>query len=140
MRTINETLNPSFNGGVLSTDDKVWTINKIHRKFFTLKVLEQVITSIPIVIYFRKDSYLVEICNEKLDMFRSAGLINYWAELYLQSHYSKRQDAKIGPKMFKIKTLTGAFQIIAIGWLISFTAFAVEVGMKKRRAQLADAF
>lgn len=126
-RKRNGTLDSSFNGGVVSTNDIVMKFNKIYHESFTLKVLEEVITALPIVIYFRKNSYLVKIFDEKLDAFKSAGLVGYWTEIHLQSQFSKLKVIKVGPKKMTVKTLEGAFQIIASGWLLSFIAFAAEL-------------
>lgn len=117
----------SFHGGVVTTEDIVLVFNKIHHKSFTLKVLEDVVTSIPTVVYFRKNSYLVNIFNEKLDALKSSGLIGYWAELYRQSQFSKLKEAKSGPKVMTLKTLKGTFQIIVLGLLASILVFAVEL-------------
>lgn len=122
-----ETLDSSFNGGVVSTDDIVMKFNKNYHKSFTLKVLEEVITSLPIVIYFRKNSYLVKTFDEKLGAIKSAGLVSYWTEIHLQPQFSKLKDVKVGPKKITVKTLKGAFQIIASGLLLSFLVFVFEL-------------
>lgn len=42
------------------------------------KILEENVVVSPIVLFFRKNHFLIEAVNEKLGLFKSAGLIDFW--------------------------------------------------------------
>lgn len=127
-RIYNKTLDASFNAGVLLTNDNVLEFNKLYHKTSTLKVLEEVIATIPIVVYFRKKSFLVEVFNRELGKLKSAGLIEHWTDKFMESQYSKIKDVKLGPKQMTVKTLLGAFQMVSFGLSLSLCTFFIELG------------
>lgn len=110
----------------MGTFDIVLYLNKIHHKDFTYKILDEVIVMVPIVIYFKKNSFLVEAMNEKLSVFKSAGLINYWTGNSLQSKYLKAEETNVGPRKLTVKTISGALQLTILGWIASLIAFMLE--------------
>lgn len=117
-----KTFDPLFKGGVVIPFESGFQANKDNAKF---KLLDEVIATIPIVIYFRKNSYLVEPFNEQLRAFISAGLIDHWNRL--NSHNLKMTQENVGPKVMASENIFCAFQLAFVGWFISFIALLIEI-------------
>lgn len=122
----NMTLNPSFKGGIVTAIE-----SDLYLKDY--KFLDEVVSIMPIVIYFRKNSHLVQVFDRVLDIFESSGLIRYWTNLHMNfklKRFSKKVTSR-GPTAMNIRAMFGAFQIIAFGWTISLIFFFLEL-MKAR--------
>lgn len=122
----NATLGHTFNGGVLTPIENDLYFNNDPEKSYTFKFLTRPLAVIPVVTYFRKNSYLVEVFDEKLEKFESSGLISYWTNLYTKRKYSKAPDSS-GPKQLTVETILGSLQLLFFGWVVAFTAFVAEL-------------
>lgn len=111
-----KTLNPSFNGGMLLVLD---TEIKIHVNKTYYNVLNEAIAMLPIVIYFKQNSYLVEPFSEKLDILTSSGLIHHW----LNPKTVTNRGIKSGPKQITLKTLFGVFMLALCGNTVALLVF-----------------
>lgn len=92
------------------------------------------LASIPIVIYTRKNFFLLHALNEKIDTFKAAGLVDYWffKDYNLANATFRRIE---GPKQLTVDKLAGCFKILSLGCSISFVVFIVEfIAQKKLRA------
>lgn len=94
---------------------------------FSYKILDEIVAMNPVAVYFRKNSHLVEVFNRKLRMLKAAGLVEYWTNKFLEKKYLRVKDEPKGPKKLNLKTLSGGFGLVVLGWLISFLVFAYEV-------------
>lgn len=121
-----KTLDPTFKGAVDRSSDAILRFNKNNRRNQTLKVLETPLLVSPIVIYLRKNSYLTEALNEKLNLLNSNGIIGYWINNYLESKYLNVKEEAQGPQAMKISVLSGVYIALAIGLTMSCFAFLVE--------------
>ena len=81
--------------------------------------------AIPIVIYTRKNFYLLKAMNEKIEIFKAAGLIEYWYSLSFTKDFSKREAHP--PKILTLKHLSGSFQVWAGGCLVSLMVLICEL-------------
>lgn len=83
--------------------------------------------TIPITLYLKKNHYLVDVVNEKVDALITYGLINYWIEQNIGKtiHVPKRKDKT--PKKLNFLHLIGGFQIWCIGCGLGFGAFICEL-------------
>lgn len=118
-----ETLNPSFKGGMLLVFDNE---NKIHVNKTYYNVLNEAIAMLPIVIYFKPNSYLVEPFNEKLSILTSSGLIHHWANPKTVIN----RGIKSGPKQITLGTLFGAFMLALFGNVTALVVFLMEMAMR----------
>lgn len=80
--------------------------------------------SIPIVIYTRKNFYLLKAMNQKIETLNAAGLIEYWYYLSFLQDFSNREVDP--PKILTFDHLSGCFEIWAGGCLVSFLSFISE--------------
>lgn len=118
----------TFEGTLILGRYKVLHRNFINRDKFQLIICNERLMSISIVMYTQKNFYLMDALNDKISLFHSAGLINYW-------HPYEKQKLKIDtnpqPKSLTFHQLLGAFQILIIGNCISGIVVIIEIIAKK---------
>lgn len=119
------TLNPYFKGSAVGPSDDVIYANQQNYKNFTLRMLPEIVFSIPVAIYFPKNHYLVDEINAKISDFSSAGLISFWTSKYLNANFKNVPAA--GPRQITVDHLAGALFIFIAGSSCSFTCFVVEI-------------
>lgn len=110
--------------------NEVLYFNQLNHGHYTYKILQEVIETIPIGNYFRKNSFLVEVFNDQLSALMSAGLVSYWTDKFFRPPYLRAKETNSGPKQMTLETLFGAFQLIVMGLLISFSVFLIELTCK----------
>lgn len=120
-------LDPSFKGGVCTSLDEVLSINKLNSKTFALQVLPEYLYSLNYGIFFQKNSPYVKTFNELTSLFKSAGLIDFWAKKYLDNSYLKLKKLTNEPKKMSFDQLKGSFELLLFGCLLSLFAFLVEI-------------
>lgn len=89
---------------------------------------KEVFLTIPVVIYARKEYFLLNEINKNIDVLESAGFMEAW-----QSQYKRwLQDNKnVGsPKVLNTKHLSGSFQLFLLGHFTSFIVFLGELLIK----------
>jgi hypothetical protein len=85
--------------------------------------------AIPIVIYTRNNFYLLKAMNEKIEIFKAAGLIEYWYSLSFTQDFSKREANP--PKILTLHHLFGSFQVWVGGCLVGIFVFICELFSNK---------
>jgi hypothetical protein len=121
------TLDASFKGAVTSALDEVLYLNMQNHKRFTYRVLPEYLYSFNYVIYFQKNSPYLRAFNEKISLYKSAGLIDYWVSKYLNAAYLNMPEVAGEPKKLNIQQLRGGFQLWLMGCAVGFIIFAIEV-------------
>lgn len=122
-----ETLNPSAEHVVTSSLEQVLYINKMNYKDFTLTVCKEYLFTYLYGIYFRKNSYLVHMFNRKIALFKTSGLIDFWASDFISMKFLKVQIETSEPKQLSIQELLGGFEVLFLGMAIGVTLFVIEV-------------
>ena len=89
-----------------------------------------------VVIYLKKNSYLVNAINDKIGSLRAAGLIDYWYSLSFTNNLN-RKHAK-PRKVLSWDHLSGCFEIWAGGCLISSLTFVTEFIVKKFKMRKSE--
>lgn len=126
-----KTLNPAFHGGVIQPLLEIIYLNQQNYKNFTYNVLKEFLLDVQIVNYFPKHSYLVEPFNEKIGILKSAGLVQRWMNRYIDLSYLKVNSESTGAKVMNIVQLSGGFQVLIMGWVVSLVAFTLELVLRK---------
>lgn len=102
-------------------------MNQISVRDHRNKICKDVFMTIPIVAYAKKDFYLLDAINEKIEALTAAGLIDFW-------HYQNiRKDllsAKVErhPEVLTLTQTIGCFQIVFIGWTLGIVFVLLEFG------------
>lgn len=102
--------------------------NKAKHRGFHYKICKEVIAMVPVVIYTQKDFYLLDAFNERIEMLKSAGLIEYWN---FQDMDKKIRDDKksSNPAGLTFTQLIGSFQLLLLGYVSSVIALVVEMSI-----------
>lgn len=90
---------------------------------------KDVIVTIPIVMYTKKDFYLLNAINRKIQQIIEAGLVEFWfLERVNSSYYMKKEESS--PEILNMDELSGGFAILYLGLIFSSIAFFIEIGFK----------
>lgn len=81
------------------------------------------------VIYVKKDFYLLDALNEKIEILKAAGLIDFWHFQHVNKGILKAKNYLL-PKVLKLGQLAGSFQILTFGCIVSCFIFICEVSIK----------
>ena len=95
-----------------------------NQKNFTLRILPEILFSIPLAMYFPKNHYSASIINSKVKIIHSAGLIDYWKSNYLLNRPKEISLPKL--KKLTLEQLAGGNYILFGGCFISFLVFLYE--------------
>lgn len=125
---MNRTLDSHFAGSVIDSISDVLYKNKIkaHNREKLYTVCKQPFTTIPITMWFPKNSYLVEPIDEKLIWYQCSGLLQYWASFEEDSKYLSYTDESKGPKPMSVENFSATFQIWMFACALGFIIFLSE--------------
>lgn len=90
------------------------------------KICKDAIMMNTVVIYTRKEFFLVEIMNEKIEMIKSAGLIDFWQFQHFDKNILNVKISRV-PKFLNLNQLSGAFMILVWGFFLSLQVFVFEL-------------
>jgi hypothetical protein len=101
----------------------------LHRNFLTrgtskLILCKEQLMSISIVFYTPKNFYLNTALDDKISLFRSSGLVQFW-HTFDKKLFDDKKDSK-EPKMLKLHQLKGAFYLWLLGCCGSVFFFIYE--------------
>lgn len=91
-----------------------------------VSIMKTPLAAIPIVIYTRKNFYLLDALNKKIDTFKTAGLVDFW---FFKSYNLANATARPveDPQQLNVAKLAGCFKILFLGCSISFIVIIVEI-------------
>lgn len=97
-----------------------------------ISICKESLYTIPVVIYSRKNFYLLKEFNVILGRLIQAGLINFWrARDFDFSRLNRKENQP--PKVLTLPQVQGCFKILVVGYLIGGVVFIIEqLFMKKR--------
>lgn len=115
---------PSFKGCLSKSLTYATFIDNNLKNGTKLNILDENHMTLQIVIYTRKNFYLLGALNEKIEEIKSSGLLQYW-------HYKRKailEPANVEklPKVLTLEKLSGCFEIWAFGLCIGFLSFVIE--------------
>jgi hypothetical protein len=88
-------------------------------------ICKEAYNSIPMVMYTKKNFYLLDSINDKIESLKASGIINYWYFRPLQDkslfHLNKIQKA------LNLKNLFSCFQVLLFGYFLSSLILAIEI-------------
>jgi hypothetical protein len=77
-----------------------------------------------------KDFYLLDEINTKIELFKSAGLVEFWHSKFINMDLLNVKDEQ-HPEVIKLVKIKGCFDIFLIGCFISFNVFVIELTLSK---------
>jgi hypothetical protein len=85
-------------------------------------ICKEILTSISVVIYSKKDFYFLDSINDVIKKLNSAGLIEFWRNQHLKRNSSKSRTLQA----LSVQRLVGCFQLLAVGLTLSIVTFFIE--------------
>lgn len=118
--------NPSFKGACGS-----WQMLSLYENLQMTKenqrsICRETVMTIPLVIYTKKDFYLLDALNEKIEMFKASGLIRFWQYQDVDKALLRTKESR-EPKVFTINELLGSFKLLFVGLGFSLIGFMIEI-------------
>ncbi|KAG5684263.1 hypothetical protein PVAND_013499, partial [Polypedilum vanderplanki] len=110
----------NFQAGIIFPLDDLARKNKNH----TYYILPEPLSYIPIVMYFKKNSYLIKPFSDKIQIMLSAGLIDYWIKIEKNCKDIKPQKEA---KPMSLEQLSASFYICICGLLLATVCFICEL-------------
>lgn len=117
----------SFEAAMVSGLNEILILNQENEYNFTFKFCKERVMGIPIVIYFKKNYFLIPAINKVISNLNSAGLIEKWHYNYIDKRYLKENDDPVGPKVITLDNLIGCFQLWACGCVFGAVCFVGEI-------------
>jgi hypothetical protein len=98
-------------------------------------ISKEAYNTVPNVLFVRKDFYLLDAINEKINIFKLAGLIDHWNSQNLdkKAMYAKEEKE---PKVLSLSSLIVCFQILIFGSFLAFISFLIEIFMQNFKNKL----
>lgn len=114
-----------FKGATGRSYEKTLYSNKVNPKDQQIRMCKEAFFMNPIVIYTRKNFFLLSALNEKISVFLSAGLIDFWHFREFDYHDTTMEEIHY-PQKLTIENLEGSFLMLGLGFGISFFVFVIE--------------
>lgn len=93
-----------------------------------LQVMKERLRSLPLTIYFRKNSILALIFNGKIFELAASGLINHWSSKFFKKKLLRpSKQIYQEPLRLKVGQILGALKICGFLHFISFCVFLLEI-------------
>lgn len=118
---------PLYKGAyVISELAVLYRNQKFTKEDSRLTVCRDVIASYPVVIYTRKNFFLLDELNEKIALFKSAGLIGLWQMEDIDRRFLKIKESS-NPEPLSVNHLMGSVYLLIMGYLFSLSLFLYEI-------------
>lgn len=101
--------------------------NQINFKEFTYKTCKETLMTNHIIIYFRKNFYLVDEINERINSFKDFGITNFMKGRYADEKFRKVDGGSDGPSELTVEHFIGMFELWAFGLIVAFVLFVGEI-------------
>lgn len=120
------TLDAEFKGALLSSEEHIAFANKAEFPVNFYHHTDEVFFVLNLVIFLHRQSCLTEEINRYILNFGSSGLLDKWMREFVDESYLTQKIVS-SPKKLEFEQLLGCFELLAIGFIISGTAFVLEV-------------
>lgn len=127
----------SFKGAFLRSLTSILYINELrfHMNEKIYLICKEFFMSVPVVIFTRKNFFLLEAINEKISIIQAAGLIEYWHSQSVDQRFLNAQ-IPTEAKMLTCQHLSGCFILLTGGLFAAFVVFTIEIGYKIVQSKL----
>ncbi|KAG5671746.1 hypothetical protein PVAND_001926 [Polypedilum vanderplanki] len=110
---MNEIEDSYFKGALIMAKYKILTRNFLNKGKHQLTICKDRLMSISIVMYSPRNFYLIDKINEKISLFSSAGLLQYW---HIYDRKVETPDDDLEPTVLTMQQLHGLFQLTLFGY------------------------
>jgi hypothetical protein len=130
----NKSNDPSFKGTFFRSLTGILYTNQQNFNGTLFLICKEKYLTIPVVIYCRKDFFLLQRLNIKIGQLLAAGLIDHWHSSILDQRFLHKIESK-QPKKIALEHLMGGIILWIVGCLIATITFACEILYFKMCAQ-----
>lgn len=117
---------PNFKGAHLQSQFKTIYYNQIVPKELRLKMCREPLFTIQIVMYMKKNFYLLRALNGQIEYLKASGFINFWHHEFIDQRILHEKKPS-NPRAITFHDLTGSFEILLIGIIISLIVLITEL-------------
>lgn len=121
--------NPTINAAIVKSLTSIKYHNQIVDSSKRLNFCKETLLTVPVVVYTRKNFFLIDAMNEEFEDFKAAGLLAKWYKEDI-NHDVVDDITNNLPKVFSLHDLLGCFQVWAFGIFVSFVVFVIERNYK----------
>lgn len=97
-----------------------------------LKFFKNVFITVPIVIYVKKEFYLLKALNDKIRYLKASGLVKFWHFQDVEQRFLDPKNQDDHPKVLNFKMFIGCFQVLSLGCILSCFVFIFEKTCKAK--------
>lgn len=124
---MNKLKSSSFDGTMVSGLNEILLINQNNEYNYTFKFCKERVMGISIVMYFRKNFFLIPEANKVIRNLVSGGIIEFWHYRYIDEKYVNEERSPNEPQVMTVDQLVGCFQLWACGCFIAIFSFVAEL-------------
>lgn len=128
---------PDFKGVCVRSLTRILYVNQMRPLNKRFKICKEIFLTVPVVIYTRKNFYLLDEINSKISLLSSSGLNEYWLYQDVDKEFLNYREAKTRQSL-TLENLSGSFHIVLIGSVISFVVFLTELLVFKVKACVGE--
>lgn len=130
--------NPSFKGVYAQETLRSLYFNQRGNRESRFLFCKEILLTIPVVGYTRKDFYLLDAINKKIEMVITAGLVHFGNFENFDRNYLANRVVTY-PKVLTTVQLSGSFRILAFGSTFGFIVFLCELAAHKWKCNILNA-
>ena len=116
---------PYYKGALTSPLDYVAAQNRNFGNY-TLEICQERLEDHRYVIYYRKNSYLVQPADFIIKQLLENGLISYWKQQVYDKKYLERPKQSKELHKLSLDQMMGGIQLFQVGLVIAFLTFLIE--------------
>lgn len=93
----------------------------------TIEICKELLFTHQYVVYFRKNSYLVDSANRVIQDLQTNGMMSQWEKESMDPKYLKAPEPTKEPKRLDLSQLLGGLIIFVLGWVAGILFFFLEL-------------
>jgi hypothetical protein len=123
--------NPSANYAVIRLTMNIKYQNQKLSEAFRHTICNEALASADMVIYTQKNFALLDEINEKIELLKSAGLMEFWYHKYIDRSSTKVELTQ--PIPLALRHVESCFIVLVLGILLSMILLLTEILSMKTR-------
>jgi hypothetical protein len=123
----------SFEGTMVSGLNEILLLNQRNEYNFTFNFCKERLSGISIVLYFRKNFFIIPSINTVIRNLVSAGIVEHIHKRFLDENLLSAQRPVTRPKVLTLEHMKGCFQLWTCGCFVACVCLAIEKCFAARR-------
>lgn len=115
----------AFKGSYGQSVPRTSFLNQNLSEEMRFDVCPEYFLTIPLVIYTKKNFYLLDALSEKIEILKASGLIDFWQAQDVNREILNYKKP-VFPKALELKIFLGCFEILLFGGFASLVLFILE--------------